>query len=128
MTLAYIETTEEQLMHFVERHRATLRQVHLDTLLLASSVWPSSVSRMRSSMQLNGLLLEGRLFSDVPSRDFDLGMIKWNDARLPDLPQIEKRKAIQVWFEKGREGPLTENWSRKQRSLFRQSPEVTNRH
>ena len=82
-------------MRLVERHGATLRKVRLDTVLLTSSIWPRSVCRMRSWMQLNGLLLEGILFSGVPSRNFDLGMIKQNDARLPeDLPQIEQRKAI----------------------------------
>lgn len=114
VTLATIETTEEHLMYFLERHRATLRSVHLDTILLTWGEWPSLVSRMRSSLHLASLLLEGRLFSDVPRRDFDLGMIKWDDARLPDdVPKIEKRKAIEVWFRMGGDCPFTDEWSRE---------------
>lgn len=114
VTLTTIETTEEHLMHFLERHKATLQRVHLDTMLLKMGEWPSLVPRMRSSLHLASLLLEGRLFSDVPRRDFDLGMVKWDDARLPeDVPKIEKRKAIEVWFREGGDCPFTEEWSRE---------------
>lgn len=75
-------------MHFLGRPRGTLRKVHLDVLLLTVGEWPSLVPRVRSSLHLACLLLEGRLFSDIPRRDFDLGIIEWDDARLPeDLPQ-----------------------------------------
>lgn len=53
VTLSDVETTEEHLMHFLERHRATLRRVHLDTMLLTPGEWPNTVSRMRSSLHLN---------------------------------------------------------------------------
>ena len=78
-------------------------------MLLTLGVGPSLVPRMRSSLHLAFLLLEGRLFSDVPRRDFDLEMGKTDDARLPeDVPKIEKRRAIKVWFGKGGDCPFTD--------------------
>ena len=112
VTLSNIETTEELLIHFLERHRVTLRKVHLNTMLLALGEWPSLVPRMRSSLHLDYLVLEGSLISDVPRRYFDLGVIKWDNARIrEDVHRIEKRKAIELWFKNGGHCPLTDEWS-----------------
>ena len=67
---------------------------------------------MRSSLNLDELKIESHLFGDNPRREYDLGMIEWDDARLPeDVPRIEKKKAIHEWFINGGECPLTDQWS-----------------
>ena len=112
VTFSHVETNEEELIRFLERHKATLRSLHLDSMCLASGEWTSTVPRIRSSLELDECEIEGRLFSDDPRRDFDLGMIEWDDARFPeDRPRIEKRKAIEEWFTKGGECPFTDEWS-----------------
>ena len=109
---ANVETNEEELMIFLQRHKLTLRSLHLDTICLASGAWTTVVPRIRSSLQLDDFNVEGHLFSDDPRQDFDLGMIGWEDPRSPvHRPSIEKRKAIQEWFNKGGVCPFTDGWS-----------------
>lgn len=105
MAFSHVETNEEELIRFLERHKAMLRSLHLDSMCLAPGEWTSTVPRIRSSLELHGCEIEGRLFSDVPRRKFDLGSIELDDAR------IEKRKAIDEWFTKGSECPFTDEWS-----------------
>lgn len=110
--LSHIETTEKDLIGFLERHKRTIRSLHLDTMCLTSGEWNTTIPRIRSSLELDFLFLEGHMMSDVPWLEFDLGMIRWDDARLPeDRPRIEKRKAISEWFTHGGECPFVDDWS-----------------
>jgi hypothetical protein len=86
-------------MIFLQRHKITLRSLHLDTICLASGAWTTVVPRIRSSLQSDDFNVRGYLSSDVPRQGFDLG-------------PIEKRKAIQEWFNKGRACPFTDGWSK----------------
>lgn len=110
--LSRIEATEEHSLRFLDKHAATLRDLHFDTVCLTSGQWPSLLPRIRSSLALKDFLLEGQLLSNAPHRNFDLGMEEWDDYRiLDDVPKIEKREAFQKWFKDGGECPFTDEWS-----------------
>ena len=112
VVLSSIEATEDHLIQFLERHRTTLRDLHLDEIHLASGEWNSALTRIRAFLQLKSFLLEGQLSSDLPRREFDFGMLIFNSGRDPeDIPRIEKRNAIREWFKSGGDCPLTDEWS-----------------
>lgn len=105
---------EDELVQFLEKHRATLQNLCLHDICLATGEWPHALPQMRSSIQLDCCLLEGVLSSKVPEREFRLGFISCkhtentgNDIRCKN----EKTDAINDCFCKGGKCPLTDEWS-----------------
>ncbi|KAL2049264.1 hypothetical protein ABVK25_010441 [Lepraria finkii] len=60
MTFPHVETNDEELIRFLERHKAMLRSLHLDSMCLASGEWTSTVPRIRSSLELDDARIEKR--------------------------------------------------------------------
>ena len=120
VALSGIETTEDILVHFLERHRATLRKLRLREICLTTGEWPHALPRMRSSVQLDYCLLERELCSNVPERTFQLGLssLKHTGNAPVNTPYFkterlknERTIAINEWFRKGGICPLTDEWS-----------------
>lgn len=114
VSLSGIETTENELVQFLEKHRATLRKLRLKNVCLTMGEWPHALPRMRSSIQLVYCLLESVLSSKVPEREFHLGHISWKNEENTDITERCKNgkiDAINDWFCKGGKCPLTDDWS-----------------
>lgn len=114
VVLSGIETTEDELVEFLEKHRATLRKIRLGNICLTTGEWPHALPRMRSSIQLDYCLLEEFLSSKVPKRNFYLGKIPWkNEENTVKVDRCKNGKidAINDWFLKGGKCPLTDEWS-----------------
>lgn len=112
VTLSTIETSGDELMHFLQRHRTTLRKLCMGTICLRSGEWPSTVPQLRCMLKLEELLLEGWLYSDVPRRAFEFGFYLEGDERIAEeVPRLERRKALQDWFKVGGDCPLRNEWS-----------------
>lgn len=119
VALTGIETTEDILVQFLERHRATLRKLRLRGIRLTTREWPHVLPRMRSSVQLDYCLLEGELSSKVPERTFQLGFNSLKHTEYTEKAPWSKRDrlknertiAINEWFRKGGICPLTDEWS-----------------
>ena len=114
VSLSGIETTEDELVQFLEKHRATLRKLCLENICLTTGEWPHALPRMRSSIQLDYCLLERVLSSKVPERKFYLGFIpRKNEENTVKVDRCKNGKidAINDWFCKGGKCPLTDEWS-----------------
>lgn len=96
MALSGIETTEDDLIQFLERHRASLRKLNLDMINLATGKWPYALARMRLSVQLDHRLLEEDLSSNVTEHEVYLESIVWNQIdNAGDNINEERKYAIQ---------------------------------
>ena len=109
ITLSTIETTEEELLGSLVRHKSTLRRLHLNTVFLHQGNWLSLVPQMRSSLDLEECVLDGRLLSDNPRQDFWLAPYYKGDSE--GACKLERRAALRDWFLTGGECPLTAAWS-----------------
>ena len=108
-----MDTSEDELVAFFERHAATLRSLHLDTLGVMIGDWTSALCRIRSCLNHpEMLLLEGYLTSENPRRSYDFGLAELGDPEDEvDRPLIARRKALETWFKSGGDCPLVKEWS-----------------
>lgn len=113
VALSGLETTEDILVHFLNRHKATLRKVRLAGICLATGEWPHALPRMRLSTQLEYFLLEGNVSSKVPKQLFRLGLNSLKHADDTEIAARYKKRTIAIndWFLNGGECPLTNEWS-----------------
>ena len=74
VVLGGVKTTEDQLIGFLARHRATLRHFKISSMLLSHGEWPILLPKIRSVIPLSEFLLEGDLLSVNPHRLFEIGV------------------------------------------------------
>ncbi|KAL8704687.1 MAG: hypothetical protein Q9201_002149 [Fulgogasparrea decipioides] len=112
VSLGYMETTEEDLVAFFRRYALSLRSLHLDNFHLTSGQWSTALPRIRSYLNhTDDVLLEGHLSCSNPSLEYYLGMAAFSDPTDPeDKPLIERRKALEDWFQNGGDCPLDDAW------------------
>ena len=113
LSLARMDTSEEDLLSFFQRHAATLQTCHLDTMGLTTGSWVRALPRIRSSLKhTDDVLLEGILTSCVPLGYYDLrDALSGKPLPLADKERSRRRKALQAWFKDGGACPLIESWS-----------------
>lgn len=114
VALSGLATTEDILIQFLEKHKATLRKLRLAGICLTTGEWPHALPRMRSTIQLDCCLLEGSLSSKVPERHFRLGRNSLKHAEdTENAPWCKNERTIAIndWFCKGGICPLTDEWS-----------------
>lgn len=114
VSLTAMESTEDDLVAFFERHASTLRGLHLETVGFIVGDWRNALVRLRACLKYrDNVLLEGSLSSGNPLRKYDLGTRAFSDPSDVDGRRaIDRRKSLESWFEKGGDCPLIDAWSR----------------
>ena len=69
-----IDTTEEELMDFYERHAKTLREIRIESIHLDHGSWTSIFTRIRDTLSLEKATVCGYLTVEDPPETLDLGL------------------------------------------------------
>lgn len=110
ISLAYMEATEEDLVHFIERHARTLRNLYLSAIRFTHGKWITAFEWMQVCLNHKiNVLVEGRLISQDPREAFFLGYRELEGMLVrSDRPCLNKRQRLANWFKDGGECPLVE--------------------
>lgn len=73
LKLRRVTLYEDDWVHFLQRHAATLRRLSMDCACIRAGAWANMFRRMRGCLQLEKVVLAGRWWADVPRQpSFDL--------------------------------------------------------
>ena len=70
-----IDTTEEELMDFYERHAKTLREIRIESIHLDHGSWTSIFGRIRNTLSLEKATISGYLTAEDPPESIYLGLL-----------------------------------------------------
>lgn len=108
ISLGQLNTTEEDLVHLIERHAMTLRNLHLRSIRFRLGRWITALPRMQICLKHKiDVVIEGHLTSQHPLHAFCFGSTGSADpSHSSSQCYTERRQRVATWFKNGGECPL----------------------